>query len=44
MDKEFKTVYRYDTGGGGFRKAALILFGLAGILAVFGIFWIGSWI
>ncbi|MEA1881004.1 MAG: hypothetical protein U9N31_01170 [Candidatus Marinimicrobia bacterium] len=43
MGEDFKTVYRYDSGGKGFRKTALILFGLAGVLAVFGVFWINSW-
>ena len=44
MAEELKTVYRYDAGGRGFRKVATILIGLASILAVFGYFWIKSWI
>ncbi|MDG2398752.1 MAG: hypothetical protein P8M59_05510 [Candidatus Marinimicrobia bacterium] len=44
MAEELKTVYRYDAGGRGFRKVATILIGLASILAVFGYFWIKSWL
>tara|TARA_Y100001934_G_C11932835_1_gene576544 strand:- start:322 stop:456 length:135 start_codon:yes stop_codon:yes gene_type:complete len=44
MDDNLKTVYRYDSGGKGFRKAALILIGLASVLAVLGVFWIQSWL
>ena len=43
MDDNSKTVYRYDSGGKGFRKVALLLMGLAGLLAIFGIFWVQSW-
>ncbi len=43
MNKELKTVYRYDAGGKGFRKAALFLFSLAGVLALFGFLWVKSW-
>ncbi len=44
MNDNIKTVYRYDAGGRGFRKAAIILFGLAGALGVFGIYWITTWL
>jgi len=43
MDDNSKTVYRYDSGGKGFRKVAFLLMGLAGVLAIFGIFWVRSW-
>jgi len=43
MGNELKTVYRYDVGGKAFRKVALLLVGLAGILAVFGFVWVKSW-
>ena len=43
MDDNSKTVYRYDSGGKGFRKVALLLMGLAGVLAIFGIFCVRSW-
>ena len=43
MIEEVKTVYRYDAGGSGFRKVAMFLAFLAGVLALFGIFWIKSW-
>jgi len=39
-DPDPKTVYRYDTGGGGFKKAALFLLILAGLMAVFAIYWL----
>tara|TARA_Y100000780_G_scaffold45984_1_gene38018 strand:- start:590 stop:733 length:144 start_codon:yes stop_codon:yes gene_type:complete len=35
-----KTIYRYDTGGRGFKKAAIFLLLLAGLLAVFAIYWL----
>ena len=35
-----KTVYRYDTGGSGFKKAAFFLLILAGFMAVFAIYWL----
>ena len=39
-----KTVFKYDAGGRGFkRRASLILIFLAGLLAIFGIFWLYSW-
>ncbi len=44
MDDNLKTVYRYDAGGKGFRKAAIVLIGLASVLALFGFFWVKSWI
>ena len=43
MNNNLKTVYRYDSGQKGFRKAAIILMGLAALLAVFGVFWVNSW-
>ena len=43
MDDNSKTVYRYDSGGKGFRKVAFLLMGLAGVLAIFVIFWVRSW-
>jgi len=39
-DTDLKTIYRYDTGGSGFRKAAIFLLLLAGLLAVFAIYWL----
>tara|TARA_B100000953_G_scaffold12884_1_gene11412 strand:+ start:665 stop:808 length:144 start_codon:yes stop_codon:yes gene_type:complete len=39
-DTDPKTVYRYDTGGGGFKKAAFFLLILAGLMAVFAIYWL----
>ena len=42
MLDNIKTVFRYDTGSHGFRKAALFLFILAFLLFVFGLFWIKS--
>jgi hypothetical protein len=43
MGDDLKTVYRYDAGGKGFRKVALFLAALAGVLAVFGVVWVSSW-
>lgn len=43
MNNNTKTVYRYDSGGKGFRKVAFVLMALAGLLAIFGIFWVRSW-
>ena len=37
---DLKTVYRYDAGGSGFKKAAVFLIILAGLLAVFAIYWL----
>ena len=42
MNKEIKTVYRYDSGGSGFKKAAIFLITLSVLLAIFGVFWILS--
>jgi len=39
-DPDPKTVYRYDTGGSGFKKAAFFLLILAGLMAVFAIYWL----
>ena len=39
-----KTIFKYDAGGRGFKRASLILIFLAGLLAVFGIFWLSSWL
>jgi len=39
-----KTVFKYDARGRGFKRASLILLFLAGLLAVFGIFWLYSWL
>ena len=44
MAEKLKTVYRYDAGGRGFKKVATVLIGLASLLAVFGVFWIKSWL
>ena len=38
-NNDHKTVYRYDTGGSGFKKAAFFLLILAGLMAVFAIYW-----
>tara|TARA_Y100000590_G_scaffold254789_1_gene286108 strand:+ start:678 stop:809 length:132 start_codon:yes stop_codon:yes gene_type:complete len=43
MNDESKTIFRYDSGAYGFRKAAIFLVGLSLLLAVFGIFWVISW-
>ena len=43
MNGDSKTIFRYDSGAYGFRKAAIFLFSLALLLAVFGIFWVISW-
>ena len=43
MSGESKTIFRYDSGALGFRKAAMFLIGLAFLLAVFGILWVISW-
>lgn len=42
MSENLKTIYRYDTGGRGFKKVAISLFVLATVLMVFGIIWIKS--
>ncbi|MBT4569629.1 MAG: hypothetical protein HOC47_03570 [Candidatus Marinimicrobia bacterium] len=36
------TIYRYDSGGKGFKKAAIFLVGMSAMLVIFGIFWITS--
>ena len=43
MSGESKTIFRYDSGAYGFRKAAMFLICLALLLAVFGILWLISW-
>lgn len=43
MNNELKTVFRYDSGGKGFKKAAIILIILSILMVVFGLFWIKSW-
>ena len=43
-DNEPKTVFRYDSGAGGFNKVAFLLLALAGILGIFGYFWLKSFI
>jgi hypothetical protein len=44
MSDVLKTVFKYDAGARGFKRASLVLFFLAGLLAIFGIFWLYSWI
>jgi len=44
MSDALKTVFKYDVGARGFKRASLVLFFLAGLLAIFGIFWLYSWI
>ncbi|MGY8751726.1 MAG: hypothetical protein ACKVKJ_06790 [Fidelibacterota bacterium] len=44
MSDALKTVFKYDAGARGFKRASLVLFFLAGLLAIFGIFWLYSWI
>jgi|TARA_B100000315_G_C14397470_1_gene504864 hypothetical protein len=39
---EPQTVYRYDAGRKGFKKAAIFLIGLSVVLAFFGIYWVTS--
>ena len=41
-EDNIKTVYRYDSGGTGFKKATYFLLILAGILFFFGFYWIKS--
>tara|TARA_X000000368_G_C22701488_1_gene566990 strand:- start:380 stop:523 length:144 start_codon:yes stop_codon:yes gene_type:complete len=41
-ENNLKTVYRYDSGGSGFKKATYFLLFLAGILFLFGFYWINS--
>jgi len=43
-NNDHKTVYRYDTGGSGFKKAAFFLLILAGLMAVFAIYWLSPFI
>jgi|TARA_B110000438_G_scaffold126462_1_gene122961 hypothetical protein len=43
MPDTLKTVFKYDAGARGFKRASLILIFLAGLLAIFGIFWLYSW-
>jgi hypothetical protein len=38
-----KTIYRYDSRGSGFKKAAFLLFGLSIFMFFFGIYWIYTW-
>ena len=44
MSDALKTVFKYDAGARGFKRASLILIFLAGLLAIFGIFWLYSWL
>jgi hypothetical protein len=44
MSDALKTVFKYDAGARGFKRASLVLFFLAGLLAIFGILWLYSWI
>lgn len=44
MSDALKTVFKYDAGARGFKRASLVLFFLAGLLAIFGIFWLYSWL
>lgn len=44
MSDALKTVFKYDSGARGFKRASLVLFFLAALLAIFGIFWLYSWI
>ena len=41
-ENNLKTVYRYDSGASGFKKATYFLLFLAGILFLFGFYWINS--
>ena len=43
-DTDPKTVYRYDVGSSGFKKAAIFLLLLAGLMAVFAIYWLTSFL
>ncbi len=43
MNGESKTIFRYDSGAYGFRKAAIFLVSLALVLVVFGIYWVIYW-
>jgi hypothetical protein len=43
-NNDHKTVYRYDTGGSGFKKAAFFLLILAGLMAVFAIYWLSPFL
>jgi|TARA_B100000809_G_scaffold214417_1_gene219177 hypothetical protein len=43
-DTDLKTVFRYDAGGSGFKKAAIFLLLLAGLMAVFAIYWLTSFL
>jgi hypothetical protein len=43
MSDSLKTIFKYDAGGRGFKRASLILISLAGLLAIFGIFWLRTW-
>jgi hypothetical protein len=43
-DTDLKTVFRYDAGGSGFKKAAIFLLLLAGLMALFAIYWLTSFL
>jgi|TARA_B100000959_G_scaffold275247_1_gene328353 hypothetical protein len=43
-ENNLKTVYRYDSGGTGFKKATYFLLFLAGIFILFGFYWINSFL
>ena len=43
-EDNIKTVYRYDSGRTGFKKATYFLLILAGILIFFGFYWINSFL
>ena len=44
MSEIQKTIFKYDVRGGGFKKASLFLLLIATILAIFGFFWLKSWL
>lgn len=43
-DSDIKTVLKFDSGRKGFDKAALFLIVLAAMLALFGVYWIYSFL
>ncbi|MEC9027085.1 MAG: hypothetical protein VYD20_05325 [Candidatus Neomarinimicrobiota bacterium] len=43
-ENNIKTVFRYDFGRTGFKKATYFLLILAGILFLFGFYWINSFL
>ena len=43
-EDNLKTVFRYDSGGAGFKKVTYFLLILAGILAFFGFYLINSFL